>query len=55
MSSARHTIDVWVVMNESGAFVVDEDADAAADRAEEEFGEGEDVSVSTIKNYDVCS
>ena len=37
MSDERRTIEIHIVMTESGAFVVDADADEAAGRAEEEF------------------
>jgi hypothetical protein len=37
MSGERRTIEIHIVMTESGAFVVDADADEAAERAEEEF------------------
>jgi hypothetical protein len=39
----RRTIDIYIVMDESGAFVVAEDPDVAAERAEEELGEDADV------------
>jgi hypothetical protein len=37
MSGERRTIEIHIVMTESGALVVDADADEAAERAEEEF------------------
>ncbi|TLG78604.1 hypothetical protein [Methylocystis sp. B8] len=37
MSGKRRTIEIHIVMTESGNFVVDDDANAAAERAEEEF------------------
>ena len=37
MSGERRTIEIHIVMTESGLFVVDPDADVAAERAEEEF------------------
>jgi hypothetical protein len=39
----RRTIDIYIVMDESGAFVVADDPDVAAERAEEELGEDADV------------
>jgi hypothetical protein len=36
--NARRTIEIHIVMDESGAFVVADDADVAAERAEEELG-----------------
>jgi hypothetical protein len=35
----RRTIDIYILMDESGAFVVADDPDVAAERAEEELGE----------------
>lgn len=37
MSDERRTVEVYIVMTKSGAYVVDCDADEAAGRAEEEF------------------
>jgi hypothetical protein len=37
MSNERRTIEIHIVMTESGACVVDEDAGVAAERADEEF------------------
>jgi hypothetical protein len=42
MGGERRTIEIHIVMTESGAFVVDADADEAAGKAEEEFPD-EDV------------
>lgn len=42
MSDSKHSIDVWIVMNETGAFVVSEDPEIANELAEQEF-EHEDV------------
>jgi hypothetical protein len=39
----RRTIQIHIVMDESGAFVVDDDPNVAAERAEQEFGEDADV------------
>ena len=39
----RRTIDIYIVMDENGAFVVDVDANEAAARAEIELGEDADV------------
>ena len=39
----RRTIEIHIVMDESGAFVVDDDPNAAAERAEQELGEDADV------------
>lgn len=39
----RLCIEIHIVMDESGAFVVADDADVAAERAEEELGEDADV------------
>jgi hypothetical protein len=39
----RRTIDIYIVMDESGAFVVADDLDVAAELAEEELGEDADV------------
>jgi hypothetical protein len=39
----RRTIEIHIVMDESGAFVVDDDPNVAAERAEEELGEDADV------------
>jgi hypothetical protein len=39
----RRTIHIYIVMDESGGFVVDTDPDEAAGRAEEELGEDADV------------
>ena len=39
----RRTIDIHIVMDESGAFVVDADPNEAAERAETELGEDSDV------------
>ena len=41
MSGVRRTIEIHIVMSESGAFVVHEDADGAAERAEIEFPDEE--------------
>ncbi len=43
MSESRRTIELHIVMNEDGAFVCKDDADAAAEEAENEFGEDADV------------
>jgi hypothetical protein len=48
MSSKRRTIEIHVVMTEEGFFVVDADADAAAERADEEFPD-EDVRQISLK------
>jgi hypothetical protein len=42
VSDPKHSIDIWIVMNNSGAFVVEDDPDVAAQRSEEEF-ENDDV------------
>jgi hypothetical protein len=42
VSNSKHSIDVWIVMNESGAFVEAEDPEIANELAEQEF-EHEDV------------
>jgi hypothetical protein len=39
----RRTIEIHIVMDESGEFVVDDDPDVAAERAEEALGEDADV------------
>jgi hypothetical protein len=39
----RCTIEIHIVMDESGAFVADGDPDVAAERAEQELGEDADV------------
>ncbi len=39
----RRTIDIYIVMDKSGAFVVADDPDVAAELAEEELGEDADV------------
>ena len=39
----RRTIEIHIVMDESGAFVVDDDPNVAAERAEQELGEDADV------------
>ena len=39
----RRTIEIYIVMDESGAFVVDTDPNEAAVRAEAELGEDADV------------
>jgi hypothetical protein len=39
----RRTIEIHIVMDESGAFVVADDPNVAAERAEEELGEDADV------------
>jgi len=39
----RRTIEIHIVMDESGGFVVDGDPNVAAERAEVELGEDADV------------
>jgi hypothetical protein len=39
----RRTVEIHIVMDEDGSFVVDNDASVAAERAEEEFGEDAEV------------
>jgi hypothetical protein len=39
----RRTIEIHIVMDETGAFVVDADLNEAAERAETELGEDADV------------
>lgn len=46
MRDERRTIKVHIVMTESGAFVVDDDADEAVERAEDEFPDDEVRQVS---------
>jgi hypothetical protein len=41
--SERRTIEIHIVMDESGAFVVADDANVAAEQAEEVLGEDADV------------
>ena len=49
MTNSKNTIDVWVVVNESGAFVVADNEDIAAELADQEFGEDEDVRSVRLK------
>lgn len=44
----RRTIEIYVVMDESGAFVVADDPDVAAERAEEELDEHADRRQVTL-------
>ena len=41
--SERRTIEIHIVMDESGGFVVSDDPNEAAGRAKEELGEDADV------------
>ena len=43
MSNSKHSIDVWIIMNESGAFVVAEDPEIANEQLAEQEFEHEDV------------
>ena len=43
MDEDRRTIELHIVMNENGDFVYADDADEAANKADEEFGEDADV------------
>jgi hypothetical protein len=36
--SERHTIEIYILMDEAGAFVVDDDSNVAAERAGQELG-----------------
>lgn len=47
--NAKQTIDVYIVMNESGAIVMADDGDIAADLAEQEFDENEDMRSVRLK------
>ena len=46
--TGRRTIEIHIVMDESGAFVVADDSDVAAERAAEELGEDADVRQITL-------
>jgi hypothetical protein len=43
MTDQKRDIDIWIIMNRSGEFVVADDIEAAYEKSEEQFEEYEDI------------
>ena len=49
MTDTKFSIEIWIVMNQSGEFVVADDEEVAAELAESEFSEDEEIRSVKLK------